>query len=145
MKRQDAMSMNNPYSQYSANQLTTATPGKLLVMTYDAAIRFARVASENMKEHKLDEQSANINRVQNILLELISCLDHKADSHLAANLHSIYDYMFNKLTQANIRDDVDALDEVIEMLSELRTAWADAELLIRSGGTAKVGLEAKAA
>jgi len=139
------MSMNNPYSQYSLNQLTTATPGKLLVMTYDAAIRFARVASEKMKEGKLDEQSTNIRKVQNILLELISCLDPKADPHLAANLHSIYDYMFNRLTHANIKDDADALEEVIEMLSELRSAWSDAELLIRTGGTTNAGLEAKAA
>ena len=45
--------INNPYSQYLENQVTTATPGKLLVMTYDAAIRFIKLAAEKMTEHKL--------------------------------------------------------------------------------------------
>lgn len=127
------MSMNNPYSQYSLNQITTATPGRLLVMTFDAAIRFARTAAGKMKEHQLDEQNTNIKRVQNLILDLISSLNPKADSQLAANLHSIYNYMFDRLTQANLRDDATALDEVIEMLTELRKTWADAELIVRSG------------
>jgi flagellar protein FliS len=139
------MSINNPYSQYLENQLTTATPGKLLIMTYDAAIRFARTAAEKMSEHKLDEQNANIKKVQNILLELISCLDPKVDRQLAANLNSIYNFMFDRLTQANIRDDSKMLNRVIDMLIELRDTWAEAELLVRSGGSPRVAVEARVA
>ena len=139
------MSMNDPYSKYLENQVTTATPGKLLVMTFDAAIRFARIAAEKMKEGKLDEQSANIIKVQNILIELISSLDMRVDSQLAANLQSIYNFMVDRLTQANIRDDEAALQEVIEMLTELRETWAEAELLVRSGGAPRTGVQARAA
>ncbi|MEN6521753.1 MAG: flagellar export chaperone FliS [Armatimonadota bacterium] len=138
------MSMNNPYSQYSLNQINTATPGKLLIMTFDAAIRFARTAAVTMKEHKLYEQNENIKKIQNILLDLISTLNPQVDSQLAANLSSIYSYMFDRLTHANMRDDITALNEVIEMLKELRTTWADAELIVRSGESETI-LEAKAA
>jgi len=127
----------NPYFQYQENQLKTATPGKLLIMAYDAAIRFARLAAEKMQQGKLDEQSANIIKVQNIILELISSIDPKFDAQLSANLQSIYSYMFDRLTQANIRDDAAALQEVIQMLIEMRSAWADAERLVRTGGSAK--------
>jgi flagellar protein FliS len=139
------MSLSDPYSQYQENQFRTATPGKLLLMTYDAAIRFARLAVDKMREGKLDEQSANIIRVQNILIELICTLDVKADLQLAANLDSLYTYMFDRLTQANIRRDTAALQESIEMLTELRSAWAEAELLVRSGGAPMVKEEARAA
>lgn len=131
------MIANNPYSQYMENQLTTATPGKLLVITFDAAIRFARVAAEKMSQHKLDEQSKNIRNVQNILLELTSTLDSRTDPQLASNLQSIYTYMFDRLTYSNIKDDASALEEVTEMLTELRNTWAEAELLVRSGATTK--------
>lgn len=137
------MATRNPYYQYVENQLNTATPGRLLVMAYDAAIRFARTAAEKMKEGKLDEQSANIVKVQNILLELISSLDTKVDHQLGTNLYSLYDYMFDRLTHANIHDDSQALEETIEILTELRSAWAEAEFLVRSGGN--VNQEAKAA
>jgi flagellar secretion chaperone FliS len=134
--------VSNPYSQYLENQLNTATPGKLVLMIYDTAIRFATTAVEKMKEHKLDEQSANIIKVQNIILELISTLDMSADKQLGANLYSLYSYMFDKLIYANIHDDVAALEETIEMLSEMRATWAEAELIIRTGCA---GVQAQAA
>ncbi|MCL6518698.1 MAG: flagellar export chaperone FliS [Armatimonadetes bacterium] len=136
------MSVNSPYSQYVENQFKTASPGKLLLMAYDAAIRFAKTAAEKMKEGKLDQQSENIRKVQNIVLELISSLDMNVDRQLAENLYSLYSYIFDRLTHANIKDDQRALEEVIQILSELRQTWAEAELLARSGQSK---LEAKAA
>jgi flagellar secretion chaperone FliS len=127
------MSTANPYSQYLENQIKTATPGRLLVLTYDAAIRFARLAAERMKEGRLDEQSANIIKVQNILLELMSSLDPQVDRQLAANLSSLYSYAFDRLTQANIHDDTGALEEVTSLLTELRETWAQAESMLRTG------------
>jgi flagellar protein FliS len=127
------MSMNNPYNQYLENQLKTATPGKLLIMTYDAAIRFARTASEKMKEGKLDEQSTYIRKVQNILLELISSIDVKADTQLADNLHNLYAFKFDQLTHANIHDDHECIATSIDLLTEMRGVWAEAEMLVRTG------------
>jgi len=136
------MSIANPYSQYMENQFKTATPGKLIVMAYDAAIRFARTAAEKMKVGRLDEQSANIIKVQKIILELISSLDSQADPALAANLEGLYMYVFDRLTFANVRDDQAALEEAIRILSDMRSVWAEAEHLVRSG---KTSVEARAA
>jgi flagellar secretion chaperone FliS len=127
------MAVNNPYSQYQETQFNTQTPGRLLLMVYDAAIRFAMIAAEKMKEGKLDEQSVNIVRVQNIVIELMSTLDPRRDRQLAANLSSLYSYIFDKLTQANIRDDLAALNEVVSILTEMRATWAQAETLVRTG------------
>ncbi len=136
------MTVNNPYSQYVENQFKTASPGKLLIMAYDAAIKFAKIAAEKMKEGKLDQQSENIRKVQNIILELMSSLDMKVDRQLAENLYSLYSYIFDRLTHANIKDDIQALEEVIQILCELRQTWAEAEILARSSQSK---LEAKAA
>lgn len=136
------MAVVNPYSQYMENQFRTATPGKLIVMAYDGAIRFTKVAAEKMQERKLDEQSANIIKAQGIILELISSLDFKADTRLAENLEGLYSYVFDRLTHANLRDDVAALDETISILTDMRSVWANAELMVRSGQTSS---EAKAA
>lgn len=129
------MSTNSPFNQYFETQVLTASPGKLLVMTYDAAIRFARTAQESMKQGNLYEQGANIHKVQNILLELMSSLNPKADEQLAANLDALYTYMFDRLTHANVHDDMPALDEVLNILTELRATWAEAEQLARTSTT----------
>ena len=127
------MAVKDPYSQYLENQVKTATPGKVLVMAFDGAIRFARIAAEKMKEGQLDEQSANIIKVQNIIIELMSSLNMDADRQLAGNLYSIYSHIFDRLTQANVHDDMSALEEVIQILGEMRQTWAEAERLVRSG------------
>lgn len=128
------MSTRNPYSQYVENQVKTAAPGKLLLMAYDAAIRFGNSAREKMKERNIPEQSANITKMQNILLELISSLNPKADEKLAANLDALYTYMFDRLTQASIRDELKALEEVLQILTELRAVWAEADQMIILSG-----------
>ena len=129
------MVMKNPFSQYVDNQVNTATPGRLIVLAYDGAIRFAKTGLEAMKARKLDVQSFNIGKTQAILTELIVCLDNKANPELAGSLSSLYTYMFDRLTEANIHDNVQALEEVIGLLSDLRSAWAEAETMVRSGRT----------
>ena len=129
------MSVTDPYSQYLDNQIKTASPGKLLVMAYDAAIKFGRMAQEKMKQGDLFEQSSNIRKVQNILLELMSSLDPKVDRRLTANLDALYTYMFDKLTHANVHDDVNAIEEVVQIMTELRSAWEEAAMTARAGIT----------
>jgi len=129
------MSVTDPYSQYVDNQIKTASPGKLLVMAYDAAIKFGRMAQEKMKEGDLFEQSTSIRKVQNILLELMASLDPKVDRQLTANLDALYTYMFDKLTHANVHDDVNAIEEVVQIMTELRSAWEEAAMTARAGST----------
>lgn len=129
------MSMTDPYAKYLETQVMTATPGKLLIMTFDAAIRFSHAAKESMKANKLDEQSTNIRKVQNILLELMASLNHQVDAKLTADLDALYTYMFDRLTAANIHDDFNAIDEVMGILSSLRSTWVEAETTARTGGS----------
>jgi flagellar protein FliS len=131
------MATTNPYEEYIKTQFTTATPGKLLLMAYDGAIRFVKVAAEKMKEGKLDEQSINIRKAQNIIAELMASLNPQANKELADSLSALYSYIFDRLTHANIKDDLRALNEVISILTELRAAWAQAEEAIRTNATSK--------
>jgi flagellar protein FliS len=72
----------------------------------------------------------------------MSSIDLRQDRQLASNLSSLYSYLFDRLTQANIRDDSNALEEAITILSELRTAWAEAEMALRTGADAAMRLAA---
>jgi flagellar secretion chaperone FliS len=127
------MSVTNPYTQYIDNQVLTSTPNKLLVLTYDAAIRFARFALEQMKARNYEEKNTNIKNVQAILYHLKGTLNPDADAKLAASLDSLYAWMLNQLLKANIKNDSAALENVIDILIELRSAWAEAESNVRNG------------
>lgn len=123
--------MNNPYDKYIETQVMTASPGRLLIMSYDMAIRFARLAEESMKRGDLFQQGENIRKAQDILLELSSALNPEANKKLADDLRAIYSWMFDQMTYANIRDDSAALGNVVNLLTELRTAWVEADRTAR--------------
>jgi len=112
--------------EYQQNQVLTASRSQLLLLAYDGALRFVNRAREHMRAHELEAQHAAITRAQAILIELISSLDPTVDSTMAAALRSLYAYLFDRLTHANVRDDEAALGEVITHLSRLREAWAEA-------------------
>jgi flagellar protein FliS len=121
--------MINGYAdgQYWKSQILTASPGRLLLMTYDGGLRFLRLAARAMEEKNLEEQHTNITKAQRIVLELLNTLDHSANKPLAASLDSLYRYICDRLTEANVRDDLEALREAEMLLSRLRESWAEAE------------------
>ncbi|MCG7984204.1 MAG: flagellar protein FliS, partial [Candidatus Thiodiazotropha lotti] len=50
-------------------------------------------------------------------------LDFEQGGEIANNLDMLYDYMIRRLFTANVEQDVDALDEVISLLKEIKAAW----------------------
>lgn len=129
-------------SQYQQSQIMTANPGELLLLTYDAAIRFLREAGDAMSRHDLYAQSTAVVRTQHILQYLRGTLNHDANPELADRLDGIYGYLLDELTQANIHDDLPKIESAVGLLATLRSAWEEAELQARGATPAAVGVPA---
>jgi flagellar protein FliS len=54
---------------------------------------------------------------------LRACLDHQNGGDIATNLAALYEYMTRRLTEGNLRNDPRALDEVADLLDEIRSGW----------------------
>jgi flagellar protein FliS len=52
-------------------------------------------------------------------------LDHKQGGQLAATLHRLYDYMDNRLSDANQFKKEDGIEDVLRRMGVLRDAWAE--------------------
>ena len=50
-------------------------------------------------------------------------LNHKQGGEVAGNLDSLYAFMQQRLSQANLRNEVALLDEVTELLREVKSGW----------------------
>jgi len=122
----------NPYQHYQRAQIDTASPGRLILMLYDGALRFLNAARSAMERRDLYQKSYNIVKAQSILGELMSCLNMKAGGQIAARLFGIYSYLFDRLTEANLHDKIPPLDEVIRHMTDLRETWAEAERTYQS-------------
>jgi flagellar protein FliS len=64
-------------------------------------------------------------KAQDILYELISCLNENQGGEIARNLKQIYLYCIQQLTQANLQKDPKHLDEVEGLVQQLRSAWVE--------------------
>jgi flagellar protein FliS len=117
-------------SQYEEMQVQT-TPGRLVVMLYDGALRFLQNGVAAMRQKNFEQQSLYLGKAQSILFELLNTLDMGA-GELAVSLRSIYYYCIERLLRANAEDRAEYVEEVIRMLSSLREAWEYAERSVRS-------------
>lgn len=122
--------MDNKQAQsYLEMKVKTASPIQLVIMLYDKAIVCLNTAIEliNKKSIKYDVINNNIIRAQDIISELMLSLDFELGGEIAQNLFSIYDYCMKQMIEGNIKKDSNLLTDVVKILSELRSAWAELE------------------
>lgn len=114
--------MSNAYQIYQQNQVNTASPEKLLLMLYDGALKFLRLAMIALEEKNFEKSNEYLKKAQEILYELMNTLNFDAGD-IAQNLYDLYDFMNRELIQANIKKDMEKIKNVKKMLESLRSAW----------------------
>lgn len=119
----------NPYAAYQNNAVTTANPQELTLMLYDGALKFMRLAKLAIEQGNADLKNTNIQKTQAIFQEMRLTLNK--DVAISANLDSLYEYMWRRLVDANVKNDTTILDEVLDFTTELRDTWKEAMKLAK--------------
>lgn len=112
---------------YQKAAVSTLDQKKMIVLLYDGAIKFLSIAMNKMNGGDAYEAHTNLIRGKSIVAELLASLDMDAGGDIAINLQRLYAYMFNTLIDANMKRDVNRVQEVIELLKQLREAWKAVE------------------
>ena len=108
---------------YKANQVSTESKGRLIVMLYDGAVKFLNQALTEMEAGNFDKKGEYINKAIDIIHELNVCLDMEAGGEMAKNLRSLYMFMIRHLAEANMQRDAQRVREVASLLSDLNEGW----------------------
>lgn len=116
------MPQSNVYGQYRQVQINTASPGKLILMLYQGAIKALKKAIEKIDQKEFGEKGDQLIKAQDIIMELNLALDMKK-GEIAHSLNQIYLYAYRKLVVANLEVDKEAIREVIGLLENLYEAW----------------------
>jgi len=110
------------YRVYQEQAVLTASPGKLILFLYGRAISLLNQAQKALNNNEGEKAHNSLVGAQSILWELISSLDYKVEP-LAQNLFLLYDYMLQRLVEANLKKDKEIIEEVKGMLVELKESW----------------------
>lgn len=136
----------NPLAAYRETRVKTASPGQLVVMLYDEALKQCDIAielsgdSEKPRPNNIERINAALGKAQDIVTELMASLDFDAGGEIAQNLFSLYVWFGRELLEANITKDTVRVKSVRSMLAELRVAWAEVALTAQGGSGSAVGV-----
>lgn len=118
--------MNNAYKKYKQTSVESASKEKLLLMLYEAAIKFTKKAILACEEKNIAARGENIGRAFDIVVELNNTLNHKMAPELAGNLESLYMFITDQYTKANISGDPEPLQQALKILQILHKGWDEA-------------------
>ena len=118
-----AVMANNAYSQYANNRILTASPAELTLMLYEGAIKFCNIAIMAIENKDIQKAHNNIMRVQRIIQEFQITLDFKYP--IANDFNNVYNYLMDRLKEANMTKDKEILEEVNGHIRTMRDTWKE--------------------
>jgi flagellar secretion chaperone FliS len=121
----------NAYNAYKNNNVNFASKERLLLMLLDGAVNFSKLGRQAIVDKDIMKAHENIIKTQNIFYELIYSLDVKIGGEWAKTLMSIYDYIIYRLVEANVKKNVEIMNEVIPLIEDLRDTWEEAYRISR--------------
>ena len=101
----------------------TATPAELTLMLYEGAIKFINVAIMAIGKNDIMKAHDNIMKAQRIIEEFRATLNFKYP--VAKDFDAVYEYILNRLVQANMKKDTEILEECLVHLRGMRDTWKD--------------------
>jgi len=111
------------YRSEAVRAVEFATPHQRVAMLLDGALERLAQARGAMEHGMTARKGERVGKAISIIDSLRSALDLQVGGEMAQNLSSLYEYMGRRLLEANLRNDLEALDEVSRLLREVKSGW----------------------
>ncbi len=115
----------NGIGAYQQAGVMTADPKRLVLMCYEEAIRNLKIAKAKYISREYEEKAKALIKAQDFICALNSSLDLERGGEIASNLQAIYNYIMHCLIKADVERDLKAMDHILWMLIELKSAWEE--------------------
>jgi flagellar protein FliS len=112
-------------SRYGAVQVTTCSPGQLIVLLYDGLFQFLGEAQAHLQTGQRARAAERLQRAHQILEHLLVSLDPTRAPALGEHLQALYHYCMRRVLDGKIHHDPAPIAEVLKVLTPLRSAWKE--------------------
>ena len=115
------------YSQanvYREREVLTASPEKLVVITFDHILVNLRRARLAIEAGNIELRAQSIGKAREGVMELWMSIDLERGGDVAANLHALYSFVVRELLDVGRTRELAKLDSVVKVISNLREAFA---------------------
>lgn len=109
-------------NRYAREQVTTASPAKLVTMLYDRLLKDLNDAEQGLGSHDIPLTHNALVHAQDIVRELSSSLDVTVWAE-AANLQRLYAWVLDELMTANLEKNAEHVQNARDVIQPLAEAW----------------------
>lgn len=125
-------------ASYGDVKVTTGVSGadnvQLIQMLFDGLIESLATAKGQIERGMIMEKSKSLARAGRIVVGLQGALDFDKGGEIARNLNDLYSYITRRLFHVNAHNDLQALQEIHNLMSEIRGAWQMVPSLVPATG-----------
>ena len=116
--------VNNAAEAYKRQQIMTATPEALTLMLYNGCLKFMNEGKEAVEAKQYEQANTSLQKAQQIISEFRITLN--MDYEISHQLLPLYNYAYKCLVDGNMQSNPGLIQEAIDIIKELRDAWAQA-------------------
>lgn len=116
--------MVNAAEAYRRQQILNAPPEQLTLMLYNGCLRFIDEGTTAVREKRFEDANTLLQKAQRIISEFRMTLN--MDYEISHQLLPLYNYIYDRLVEGNMKSNVEILNGAREIVSELRDAWVGA-------------------
>jgi flagellar protein FliS len=114
------------YGRYAKAAVAVEKKEDILLLLLDAASMDLKKVRMGIEDNNSKVKGEAISRAVTIFTELDCALDHETGRDLTKNLSRLYHFMMDRLTVANLKNDVSALNDVEQVLAHLHDGFKGA-------------------
>lgn len=119
---------------YGTQQVMTSSPVELVALLYGKAIVSLKEAIQAIENNEIEKRWKANNKAFEIINHLSLTLDQEKGGEIAENLSDLYNFMLNRLSDVDLKNDPQAARDVIVLLEPLHASWRQ---LAKNGGQAE--------
>ena len=111
-------------SSYGRMANSENDPLRQIVMLYDGAMKFLRLAAEDIESRNIPQKAEHVNRALDIVNYLQGILDFEVGGAVAKNLDGLYTQVSMKILRASAALDAGAMRAAADLLMPVCESWA---------------------
>ena len=118
---------NKGLAQYqkvsTQSAIDDASPHRLIQMLMEGALQRLAEAKSGIQKQCLRTKGEAIGKAISIVGGLRDALNPEVSSDIADNLDGLYDYMQRRLLQANVQNNEEYIEEVMQLMLTIKSGW----------------------
>ena len=115
-----------PIRRYAQSQNETASPERLMVLLFEAALRHMRMAAGALQSGRIADANVALSKATDIVVELDATFDRPRSPELADKLGIVYQFVCGRLLSASASRDPVLVRQAEQVFSPVADAFAAA-------------------